>query len=74
MRKKERQIWSKQVLGSLTSLVKQADIIVILAGKRYREFLHEELSEMCRHVEVPMEGLGFGKQLQWLNQGLDSNG
>jgi len=74
MRVTERQSWAKQVLGSLTSPIKQADRVVILAGMRYRELLHEELLAMCRQIEVPMEGLRIGKQLQWLEQELHNNG
>jgi len=74
MRVTERQTWAKQVLGSLTNSIKQADRVVILAGMRYRELLHEELLVMCRQTEVPMEGLRIGKQLQWLERELHSNG
>ncbi len=40
------------------------DHFIILAGKRYREHLLPHLA----HVEIPMEGLPIGKQLQFLKQ------
>ncbi|WP_338000323.1 DUF6884 domain-containing protein [Burkholderia gladioli] len=38
---------------------------VVLAGTRYREFLMGYLSGRFT-VEIPMNGLAIGKQLQWL--------
>jgi hypothetical protein len=43
-----------------------AERIVVLAGKRYREFLMDYLRRRAGTVQVPMEGLGIGRQLQWL--------
>jgi hypothetical protein len=39
---------------------------VVLAGARYREFLLDYLKARFATVELPMEGLKIGKQLQWL--------
>jgi hypothetical protein len=39
--------------------------VVAFAGLRYREFLMDYLKRRWM-VEVPMEGLPIGKQLQWL--------
>lgn len=60
-----RKAWAEEVLGSLRSMVDLSnDRFVILAGNRYREFLLPHL----QHSELPMEGLAFGKQLQWLKE------
>ena len=40
----------------------------LLAGKRYREHLISALREKGLTVEVPMNGPGNGKQLQWLGE------
>jgi len=40
----------------------------MLAGERYREFLVPELAEHGYATDVPMRGLGIGRQLQWLSQ------
>jgi hypothetical protein len=47
-----------------------ADRIVVLAGVRYREFLMDYLRQHARIVEVPMEGLSIGRQLQYLARAL----
>ena len=60
----ERMAWSEKVLESLrdeTDLTK--DHFVFLAGQSYRQ----GLTPYLRHYAVPMEGLSFGQQLQWLN-------
>lgn len=68
MGKEERQEWARQVFNRLRSIVRQADVVVILAGRRYREFLQKDLIDWCRRVEVPMEGLMIGQQLRWLDR------
>jgi len=73
MKKKERQEWAKQVLGSLKSAVGKADIVIILAGIPYREFLQEDLTNWYGRVEVPMEGLMIGQQLRWLDRESDDH-
>ena len=40
--------------------------VVMLAGKRYREFLMDYLMRRADGVDVPMAGLSIGRQLQWL--------
>ncbi|WP_429838091.1 DUF6884 domain-containing protein [Burkholderia gladioli] len=37
----------------------------VLAGERYREFLVEYLRSRFE-LEIPMQGLAIGRQLQWL--------
>jgi len=55
--------WAESVLASL---VKVADLnlddFVFLAGSRYRRFIVPKI----KNYNVPMEGLGIGKQLQYL--------
>jgi hypothetical protein len=46
------------------------DRIVVLAGQRYRESLMDYLRQHVRTVEIPMEGLTIGRQLQYLTGGL----
>ena len=47
-------------------MVRADDVVTILAGARYREFLVEPLSHVVRRVDIPMQGLAIGKQLRWL--------
>lgn len=67
----ERRAWAQEVLGQLGQVLRPADHVVFLAGKRYREHLVEPIKEMGCTVGIPMEGLGIGKQLRWLNQHLE---
>jgi hypothetical protein len=63
--------WAHAVVQQLerkTNLA--ADRFFILAGERYRRHLIPHL----RHVEIPMEGLGIGKQLRFLKQRLANDG
>ena len=59
--------WAATVLKELE---KEADIkkdeFIFLAGERYRRHLVPALA----HVRIPLEGLGLGKQLQFLKRAL----
>ena len=67
-----RRQWASRVLGLLSHIVRPHDRIVILAGKRYREFIVDQLTKTCASVEVPMAKLAIGQQLQWLDRALES--
>jgi hypothetical protein len=69
----ERQAWARNVLSILLRLLEAGDQVIFLAGKRYREFLIDPLLEYGCNVEIPMEGMRIGEQLQWLNQQLDTD-
>lgn len=71
MRAAERRAWARRVTGQLEDILVLGDRVVFLAGKRYRENLVGAIREMGCTVEIPMEGLGIGKQLRWLNQHLE---
>lgn len=65
MRVNERKEWSKSVINQLKTLADlKNDQFTFLAGDKYRNYLLSELD----HVKIPMEGLSFGKQLQWLKK------
>jgi hypothetical protein len=67
MLKVERQRWAQDVVSELRKHCDlDADNFVFLAGKSYRENLVPHMN----HYEVPMEGLSFGPQLQWLKRQL----
>jgi hypothetical protein len=68
MRIDERRAWAQRVLGALVPQLGGVDRVVVLAGERYREFLLPVLKRACPAVEVPMEGLTIGRQLQWLSE------
>jgi hypothetical protein len=64
MKAGERRAWAQRVIEKLR---KHNDIdndhFVFLAGADYRQNLIPHL----KRYSVPMEGLGLGKQLQWLD-------
>jgi cytoplasmic iron level regulating protein YaaA (DUF328/UPF0246 family) len=62
----ERRSWAKAVLENLQMAVGAGDHIVLLAGRRYREFLIEPLLALGCSVDVPMAGMRRGEQLRWL--------
>jgi hypothetical protein len=65
MKKGERRAWAERVLMALRENCDlEADTFVVLAGVPYRENLLSHI----KHYAVPMRGLDFGTQLQWLGQ------
>jgi len=65
-----RRAWARRVLEDLVQVLQPGDHIIVLAGKRYRENLVGPIQQMGCSVEVPMEGLGIGRQLSWLKRRL----
>jgi hypothetical protein len=63
-----RRAWARRVLKELGQVLRPGDHVVILAGMRYRENLVGPIQQMGCSVEIPMEGLGIGKQLSWLKR------
>lgn len=59
----EKRAWTETVLSELRQECDlQKEHFVFLAGIPYREGLLPHI----KHYEVPMQGLSFGRQLQWL--------
>jgi hypothetical protein len=63
----ERRMWADKVLNTLATLLAAGDEVIILAGKRYREFVIPQIEARGVRVSVPMKGLGIGEQKHWLN-------
>lgn len=61
-----RRQWAEKVGTQLGKTMPQLKRAVFLAGSRYREFLGDHLQHRGIIVEVPMEGLRIGEQLNWL--------
>lgn len=64
-RKPERDAWAANVARGINSTIAPGSTIIILAGKIYRESLVHLLKERFS-LEIPMQGLGIGQQLQFL--------
>jgi hypothetical protein len=71
MRKPDREAWADRVMAQMEVSVPAVERIVVLAGVRYREFLMDYLRQRAKIVDVPMEGLGIGKQLSYLAKALN---
>ena len=57
--------WASAVVSQLAAVADfKHDLIVFLAGDKYRKFLVPHLA----HFEVPMDGLTIGRQLQFLSR------
>ena len=68
MSKKEIEKWSKNVIEKLKEVANlEEDKIIFLAGHNYREFLIPEMKD----YEIPLKGLGIGKQLKFLKNELE---
>ncbi len=67
----DRDEWAEKVWVSLRQRLKPHDCVTILAGERYRERLLPLIETHGCHVDVPMQGLGIGRQLQWLSRQLE---
>jgi hypothetical protein len=66
MKQAERQRWAARVQDQLRQEVPAGADVIMLAGQRYREGLMSFLKERGHDIVVPLEGLPFGKQLQFL--------
>lgn len=67
-----RTDWSQRVFEALRATVLSGtrDQVVFLAGRHYRAHLEGLLRAFGYRVAVPMQGLGIGQQIQWLNRQL----
>lgn len=65
-----REQWAQRVWADLSQHLDAGDHVVVLAGERYREYLIPRIIKHGCVVEVPMEGLGIGRQLEWLSRQL----
>ncbi len=63
-----RRAWAQGVQAQLERQTPTADRFVVFAGERYREFLMAYFRGRGAAVDVPLEGLRIGEQLNWLGQ------
>jgi len=68
MTEKQRQIWSIKIYHQLKNHLKNIDNIIFFAGVNYRKYLAPQLIKDGYKVDIPMKGLGIGKQMQWLGK------
>lgn len=63
-----RQSWSARVIEQLAPHLAGVERILLLANARSREYLLDFLRQDGRTVQIPLEGLSLGEQLQWLRR------
>jgi hypothetical protein len=68
MVKAAREECAERVRGQLAAVLPPRAEVIVLAGERYREGLVSFLEGRGHRVSIPMEGLPFGRQLQWLKE------
>jgi hypothetical protein len=65
----ERRAWAQRVRNQMDAQLPsgpgERGRCIVLAGTRYREFLMDYLNDRFK-VQIPMDRLAIGKQLQWL--------
>ncbi len=67
MRSQEIKEWAEKVMQKLRIVSNLAeDTFIFLAGERYRKYLIPHI----KNFHVPLQGLGIGKQLQFLKRSL----
>ena len=66
----ERRAWARRVWDEFKEKLEPGDHVVVLAGVKYREYLIDPVQRIGCSVEIPMEGLRFGEQKNWLKQRL----
>jgi hypothetical protein len=64
----ERRRWAEDIFRDLERCTSPEDEITFFAGAKYRENLAPLLTERGNNINVPMQGLGIGKQLSWLTR------
>ena len=60
----ERRAWADRVRDQLSEHLRDVEQVVFLAGARSREFWADQLRDRGIQVEIPMDGLTIGRQLQ----------
>jgi Family of unknown function (DUF6884) len=66
--KAQRRVWAQRVINQMETTLPQADSVILFAGLRYREFLMNYVTTRFAKVEVPLEKLRIGEQLQWFSR------
>ena len=65
----ERQAWAAATIKQLEPHLDGVELVVFLAGQRYREHLELPLQSRGIATSAPMARVGIGRQLAWLKAG-----
>ncbi len=64
MRSGARRLWGARVIEAINNRIAADAPLIVLAGRAYRDPVWPSIAQ---RASAPMEGLGIGKQLAWLN-------
>ena len=68
MSARERARWAEDVKAKLARVLPAGAEVIVLAGERYRADLVPFLKQRGHKVSIPLEGMPFGRQLQFLSE------
>jgi hypothetical protein len=70
MRNIEVRVWSEKVFNQMQRRLNLEEVgsMYFHAGDKYRKYLIPVLKDLGFKCEVPLLGLGIGKQLRWYNE------
>lgn len=63
----EVKAWSRKVFDQILNVLPDGGHVRIFAGKNYRKYLIPLLENAGYAIEIPLEGLGIGRQLAWFD-------
>lgn len=67
MNSNECRKWASAVFGQILKMLPNGGNIRFFAGDRYRKYLIPLLENAGYKTEIPLQGLGIGKQLAWFD-------
>jgi len=70
MSRAQREQWAESVWGDLRLHLHRGDLVVILAGKNYHEYLIPRIVQAKCLVDVPLDGLLYAQRVPWLTKAL----
>ncbi|MEA5495978.1 hypothetical protein VB834_17345 [Limnoraphis robusta Tam1] len=62
-----RYEWAEDVFNHICRRFPERGKVIILAGKKYRQYLCPHLEKAGYTIAVPLMGLGIGQQLNWFD-------
>ena len=68
LRKREREGWAERAIGELTRYASPSSHGYLIMPELYRRHIQTSLLARGITYENPLEGMGIGQQMKWLNE------